>query len=577
MITLTSTSWASRVPEIEEYFVARATNILRTRFPDKPFLVFVKVNTDTENAGRRQPASTKRRGDTSTRLPYLEIDEEEPDIWNRTDIPLGTLINYVRNVKVKIQIDSSVNEEEMKELQAQLVTQLNLAPDVDSIEITKMEWGAAERSEKLRTSVVLGTVAVLLLFGLLYALSRLSIISLVKGLSKPIAEIGKSTQAFANSALNMVTEKQHIERNVSDSESTENEDEKLNLGANLLEIRKGSLELLNRNKDLFANPDAEVLSFIERKGEQNPAQMGAILAELSETELKTLFKYGKGNWWFVALSHPQPMTPAALAILNEIDRLRLRRNFTDRTQMNISDQLRHAGLTFGRMNAEDLVSVLAGIPIEKCEPIIDLLPRDLALAVSKKLFPGQWAALLDSNRRPKPIDIKILETLEKKAHQAFPLRDEKLIKEFFNELDISRYLDSASPRDEKDFYMVLPPDSRIILERFPFYRIFEAQDEVKKIMGPNLLPKEWALAFSDCERSEIESLLLGFNQRQAFLIKEELQKLKNETPEKNKISHARRKAVNSYLNSVDVFNSQQAKAPLNETQKAETSKNKDAA
>lgn len=546
-------SFGSRLAEIEEYFVAKATNILKTRFPDKPFIVLANIDTGDEKKGRREPANN-RRDTKNTRLPYLEIDEEDPDIWDRTDIPLGTLINHVKKIQLKIQIDSSLTEPEIKELQENLISQLNLDPSTDGIEITKMDWTAPERAKKVWVGVGLSAAFIVFLFSALWFVSRLSVGSLVKGLSKPIAEIGKTTQAFANNALNMVSDKQYSEK--SEDRDHQNSNDQLDLGANLLEIRKSALELLTRNRDLLANPDAEVMDFIERRGSENPAQMGAILAELNDHELKTLFKYGTGVWWFVALAQPQPMAPTALTILNELDRLRLRRHFAEGDGAKISNEIREASLIFGRLGPELLTQILAGLPLEKCEAILDRLPRELALAAAKKLYPGQWAVLLDNKRKSKPLDIKLLEQLEEKARQALPLREEDMIKSFFAELDLVRFLDSASPRDEKDFYMVLPQDSRIRTERKPFYEIFEAPPEVKKLMGSDLSPREWAYALNGCESSEANLLITGFSQRLAFLIKEESAKIKAEKVDLIKFRSSRRQAVRSYLKNTEIIKTQ---------------------
>lgn len=547
-------SFGSRVAEIEEYFVAKATNILKTRFPDKPFIVLANIDTGDEKRGRREPADS-RRGTKNTRLPYLEIDEEDPEIWDRTDIPLATLINHVKKIQLKIQIDSSLTEAEIKELQENLISQLNLDASTDGIEITKMDWTAPERSRKIWVGVGLSAAFIIFLFGALWFVSRLSVGSLVKGLSKPIAEIGKTTQAFANNALNMVSDKQYSEKS-EERDHQNSHSEQLDLGANLLEIRKSALELLSRNRDLLAHPDAEVMDFIERRGSENPAQMGAILAELSDSELKTLFKYGTGVWWFVALAQPQPMAPTALTILNELDRLRLRRHFAEGDGVKTSDEIREASLLFGRLGPELLTQVLTGLPLEKSEAILDRLPRELALAAAKKLYPGQWATLLDNKRKSKPIDLKILEQLEEKARQALPLREEDMIKSFFAELDLVRFLDAASPRDEKDFYMVLPQDSRIRTERKPFYEIFEAPVEVKKLMGSDLSPREWAYALTGCESSETTSLITGFSQRLAFLIKEEVAKIGTEKVDLVKFRNSRRQAVRSYLKNTEIIKTQ---------------------
>lgn len=539
---------ASRVGEIEEYFIAKTSGILKSRFPEKPFLVFVKVAVADAKDGRAVREFTK--GDQTTRIPYLDVDEQsDVDFWSRTDIPLGTLINFVQKINVKIQIDSSVRDEEVFDLKNQLIEQLNLKQGVDTLEIAKRDWTSRDRMDRYLNILYMACAITFLVFLILFTISKLSIRSLIQGISKPISEIGKSTQAFANSALNMVSDKQYSEELNGSANLVESSNE--NVGLNLLEIRKSGLDLLIRNRSLLSHPDAELMSFIERKGSENPAQMGAILAELDELELKTLFKYGVGNWWYLALAQPRAMSNAALAILNELDRLRLRRHFCENKES--SDSHRLFGVALNRLSIDELVDCLQGYDIDVCQPILDLLPKDLTLAVAKRLYPGRWAALLESNKTDFKVDAELLSKIEEKALVKKPLRNESEIKKFFAELDIVKYLDAASLRDEKDFYITLRDDSRIKNERMPFYLIFEGQDEIKKILGPRLSPVDWAHALHGCDDREVMELIKPFNERLQFLIAEEMQKLASHNVDLIKVRTIRRKAVDLFQ-SIKVVN-----------------------
>lgn len=553
LLFLSTVANASRIPEVEQYYIDKVSSLLKTRFPDTPFTVFVQVDVgDRSKEGSRKKEI--RRGDTTTvQLPYLEVeDDDDVSIWNRTDVPLGTLIGLLERVVLRVQIDSSVDDKELKDLQDNLAKQLKLDAKADTIEIARVPFNQAEK-QKQKLWWVLGMfIMIAAVSTIFYFLAKHSVKALVKGLAQPISEIGKSTQEFANSALNMAADLSQPS-SVSDkaaSGSSSGEDE-LSLGSNLIEIRKSALELITRNQNMFKNPDSRFLSFLEQQGTDNPTQMGAILAELDQESIKTLYKYGWGTWWFTALASPAPLTPVSIRILSEIDRLRLRWHFNDDENSEYKKSNQEAGLVFGRLTDEELVTLLKDVQLGDAEPIFDLLPRSQALSVAKKLYPGQWAKLLEHNSSGATVlhvlNAGLVEKLTKRALELKPLRKEVQIQNFFADLDLVKYLDVATPRDEKDFYMVLPKESKIKAERFPFYQVFEASNEVKKMMGGDINAKDWAYVLSGCEQSDQRSMLEAFSDRLRFMIQEYMSDLDKSKVDNQKVRNIRKAIIQSYF------------------------------
>ncbi len=545
---------ASRVPEVESYLMDKVSSLLRNRFPDKPFTVWVKVDTGKKDSDRKGWKEEKK---DSARLPYLDFEdsgEVEIDFWDRTDIPIETMIGHLEKISIRITVDSSLLDEELKELQEAIAAQLKLVPGSDIIEITKKDWINKEVNES-RRMIALGAFALmLLLFGCLYWLSRLSVKQLVSGITKPISEIGESTKEFASSALDSAA-------GITSSGSTSEEDDAderrkgKSLNANLLQIRKNALELLERNRDILLKPDAEVMSFFERHGEDEPGQVGAILTEVDEEVLKTLFKYGKGSWWYVALAQPMPIDEVGLGILSELDRLRIRRHFS-KSKQNESKEVAEVGLVFARLTMDEVQEVFSGISIEKAEGILNILPRTKALAIAKKLFPGQWAVFLDTSKKLKPIDMDLLKKLETKALETAPLREEFEIEAFFRDLDLVRFLDSANTRDEKEFYMVLPKDSRIRSDRTAYFTVFEAPKEVIKLMGPTVDIRDWAYALSAAEPSERDFVYNNLNDRQSFLVKEEVKSLMQSELDPARVRIAKRRVLKAFIRNTNLHAAQ---------------------
>ncbi len=538
-----TTAFGSRLPEIEEFYTTKVSDLLKMRFPNTPYTVFVQLDVGDKKKDFSRKKEVKRGGIQTIQLPYLEVEDEELTVWERADVPLATLVGLLDKVLIRVQIDSETGDADLKELQENIAKQLKLDASADSIEIAKVDFNSKEKTRAKVWAVIGFLLTSIVLFGIFWYLSKHSVRQLVKGLAQPISEIGKSTQEFANSALSMAADMNQAP-SVSSTSMNAVEDDHLSHGSNLIEIRKSALELIERNKDMFQNPDSKFIGFLEQQGSDSPGQMGAILAELDQNSLKTLYKYGWGEWWFTALASPAPLTPGSIRILSEIDRLRLRWNFSEEKS---ATSYKEAGLAFTRLSQEELFQILQGTSIQEAEPILDLLPRTQALGVAKQLFPGQWAQLLENRKSLQSLKPEFVEKLKKKAIEVKPLRLENQIQNFFADLDLVKYLDIATPRDERDFYLVLPQDSKIKQDRIPFYKVFDAPMTVKKMMGPEVNAQDWAQALALCEPTDQKAMLDGFSDRLQFAIRELMVKVDVSRTDQVKLRNIRKAIIQSFI------------------------------
>lgn len=543
VVALSFSAQASRLPEIEEYYTEKVSEMLKMRFPSTPYTVFVQLDVGDKNKDFSRKKEIKRGGTQVVQLPYLEVDDEELTVWDRTDVPLSSLIGLLDKVLIRVQIDSEASDTDLKDLQENIAKQLKLDAAADSIEIAKVDFNSKERTKQKVWMIVGFLLTAAAIFAIFWYLSKWSVKQLVKGLSQPISEIGKSTKEFANNALNLAADMNQTASVASASMNAPEEDQ-FSHGSNLIEIRKSALELIERNKEMFENPDSKFMGFLEQQGSENPSQMGAILAELGQASVKTLYKYGWGDWWFTALASPAPLTPKAIKILSEIDRLRVRWHFSEEKS---APEFKEAGLAFTRLTDDQLLTVLKGTTLQEAEPILDLLPRAQALSAAKKLFPGQWAQLLENHKPLAGVKTDLIQKLKTKALEIQPLRKEVQIQSFFADLDLVKFLDAATPRDERDFYLVLPQDSKIKNERVPFFKVLEAPLAVKKLIGPEVNVKDWALALAGCESSDQKSMLDGFSERLQFIIKEEILKIDPSKIDNSKLRNVRKAIVQAYL------------------------------
>lgn len=547
LIFINPSAEASRVPEIEQFYSDRVSEILARRFPDKPFTVFVTVDTGKRDLERK--AVAERTKNIGYKLPYTEWEAEELDIWERVDVPLGTLISQLQGVKIEIKVDSSLADAEVEDLKLSIAKQLRLDDRADSVAIARMDWTEGERKRELYYQAAQWGAGVVILFGVLFLLARLSIRHLVKGLSKPIQEIGLNTKRFADEALNIASDLTLGSQHQSMRDVTSGLDDQDGLlGSSLLEVRKNALELLERNRDLFQFPDAHLLEFLERKGNEDPKTLGSVLAELKESELLEIFRYGKGDWWFVALSNPGVMNSKSLKILSEVDRLRMRRHFAQSTEEhNETDAEVKALLVLSRLSEDKLVEICSEKSPQEVFPVLAHLPRHQALATAKAAFPGHWAQFLEHKETTSKFDPNTLKFLAQKAVDICPLREKDEIRDFFSQLDTATYLDSASPSDEKDFYKVLPASSQIKKFRFPFFQLLDGDKDILKTLGPVLNVNEWAQVLFDCDEKDREKILSHLPERLTYQVKQSFQGLRRDTIDHLLVARGRKSLTRFYL------------------------------
>lgn len=544
ILTCSTFAQASRVAEVEDYFHTRTYTFLQSRFPDKPFSIVVSIDT-----GRVEPTRKEFRmmKDSGVDLPFwYETEDENVNIWDRPDVSLGRLIKETKKIKIDIKVDASLSDEEVGELQSALATQLKLDPDSDSIVVTKMSWANQERYRNLQW--VGGTFAVIMaaLFLAFWLLTRIHVSRLIKGLSQPIKEIGQSTKKFASNALNMA-QPQMPARPSKPEESASEKATDLADGSTMMELRKSCMVLIDKNIEMFKVPDPHMMSFIEKEGERHPGAMGSILAELDEDILKGLYKHGIGQWWFRAIALPTPLNGHSLEILARLERLRMRKHFSDEKSADGSGKaMRELGLDLCRMNCEDIAKALEGLPIEKAGYILNQLPTNLELGTAKILFPGQWAVFLESHTKFEVPESKILDFVRERAKSIHPPRNENDIKNFFNDLDLVDYLDTADPRDEKDLYRALHDGSRIRQERTPFYEILESQESFIPLLGSEMSLDQWVSALNHVQLSDREFFLNQLPEKLRYQINNRYKEVEPGEISDNQVRSARRKLTKIY-------------------------------
>ena len=126
-----------RVAELEDQISRNATNYLRSRFPDRPFLITVSVdpvrrNEDLASGGLRK---------TPENLPYMQLDSEEiQDEWDDPRLSLNELMLRSRKIMVNLTLPSSVLDTELEEISSALFSVLHLTKARDEVKLERRAW-----------------------------------------------------------------------------------------------------------------------------------------------------------------------------------------------------------------------------------------------------------------------------------------------------------------------------------------------------------------------------------------------------------------------------------------------------
>lgn len=510
-LVLISPVWASIVPEIEDYYNKKTSEFIQTRFPQRPYTAFVKVDTgDTRNIKRGELADRK-----STSLPYLDVTQTGSDFWDRTDLPLASFLPYLKNVYIKVEVDAHITTEEFAKFKEDLFQHLKLNAATDRIEATKMSW--SPQNEVIPRNYIYGlAVGVPFLLILMFmVITRMSVQSLVRGLAEPLKNISKSTEAFAGQSAAVSQGKKSFDSELSQKDFVGSDNE-----------REQIMDLLEKTRPFFNDLDGKTLSFIERWGELHPSAMGAVLVEMNADVVKEQFRWGTGAWWTQALTQPGQWNKKMFMILTDAHH-ELRKSELLAQKNVVSSEEKMLSLALARLSPREIGIILKGKSLETVEPVLNLLPQSVVINVCKYMYPGEWGKIIDKSRHGKKA---LTEALRKdiyaKAIEIKELRDDSDVSLLFLEADLVKYLNVATTKDEREVYRTLPEKSNIVKKRQPLYRVFESSAETLKKLAADVSLEDWAAAIIDCDRDEVDKITSYFTDRQKFLVRSMSEQIK---------------------------------------------------
>lgn len=498
-LLLPQATWANRVSEVEDYYTERTSKFIQSRFPNQPFTVLAVVSIDKNESKKSQ----------SENLPYFDVVDKEQDIWSKPDLPLSTLISYVDKVTIKVDLETTMEANELNALHNQLFEFLKLSTASDKIEINKIAPKPVVLAPKEEATnwwkFILGMVGAGLVG--LFILMQWSVRSLIKGLSTPISEIGKSTQSLASQNFSAAA----VPKSISSSNYAKSDSS--------YESRRLYKEVFEETKDLFERPSIDLMDFLEEEGALNPIAMTALFAEMKKEKLKELFAFGVGDWWFTSLATPPQVTGESLEVLHKLHRLKIKNQLSASTPLTDSETKDFA-LILNRLSENELETVLKPLSYQSAAPILHLLPVNKSMRACKKLFPGNWAQFIEPQNTKSKISPTTIKQIQQKSLEIKPLRSTQSIETFFNDSEIEKYLDNANTWDEREFYKALSEQSPIHKKRLPFYKFFDLNQEQFNLVLQEISVQELSLILPDCERVEGHKIFEGLTERQRFRLRE---------------------------------------------------------
>lgn len=524
---------ASRLIEIEDYFTHKASRFIETRYPDRAFTVYAKVEGE-EKPEPRKPASLEDR--KTLTLPYLEtIDARQLNFWDRKDISLGTMISYLKSIYLKIDVEGPVSAEDLDLLKTDLFQHLKLSPIYDRVEVSTRSWPKESFFHKYKVSLFIGAGLFVLFLSTFFFIFRNSVHSLVQGLAQPLSEIGRSAESVARTS-GLAKETQG-----GGSSIGSDVDVKDWLSQGELTDFKSEVQTL---RELFQNPTGELLTAMNTLGESDPATMGAYLSLIDIEVLKPLLQWSNGAWWRVAITQPGPFHKGLLSLHLQFKQLARKQELMPNVGTASGNEL---SLALSRLDIKNYGSLFEGTSFEQAMPYLSLLPKDRMITVAKYLYPGRWAELLVQSNNANNLQEQKTKSMLDKALKLVPRKTESEIALYFRDAELLRFLDMSSTKDERDVYKTLPDTSWVKKERTPFYNLFQANESILARLANDVAVESWAMVIDLCDRQECDVLFKHFSSRQKYVIKELREKFKSQAPTANELRMSKMLILNSYL------------------------------
>lgn len=500
-----------RVVELEKTLSSETLEVLKGRFPNKPFLASVSIDPLMRD---------KKAGGVQDRLPYYEVsDEELADEWDDPDASNSFLLNRVRRIHVKLSVPSSLTDDEIAELKTTVVKNLSLLEARDTVEIQKRAWTNLDQNNSMWSYLGIGLALwflSMLGMGLISWLNSRKLSSAIaSGLNE--GQKGASPMPMPGAPLDIPERTQNHSNPVAG-------DIRFNDPIKTRDSIQTAIRVIEGHG---AFPMLEDLIILEKFSLENTASFGALLAEFPWEVRKKLFGYSKGDQWLQALAEPGEVSNSCLEVLQKCARVQRAIERTDWQELLI---------LVWRLN-DKAAEFFKNTDQEKAFNILGYLPRSISVSIARNIYPGAWGVLLNPHHTPKMLNEAETAVLIAHAKRILPLKEINLIDKYRSEKDLLSFVKTADPQVEKEIYQVAKDDLNKM--RAPFFPVFEASDEVITKLHSCIRPEDWALSFYNIPKTDRKRIEAQMSERQKIRCYELLRQYDQNPPAPARIGDAR--------------------------------------
>jgi hypothetical protein len=495
-----------RVAELEEKLMKDASSLIRTRFPDLPFLVTVSVDPLRR---RSLPQTAEPPQDN---LPFFDVQEDGlmQDEWDDPEVSLLKLLSRVRKTVVNISLPDSLSDPEVDEIKEFLFISLHLIQARDEVNIQRRVWKTIGTPWWLYGTVATSLIGFFLM-GLLF-INR----SATRRISEAIADSAKGGGA---TSVVMAPAPAHARKDSGDHGT--NGEMRLSDPVKLHEFASGFVKTL---MEFQGFPSLEDFRVLDSLGRHDPQALGSILSEFPDEVRAKLFGWGRDIVWVEAMLHPGQLTLEAMDVLRGMMRHSRLGDAANRPWQELL-------IAVWRLD-EKRDAFLQKVPSDTALAILAALPRQQSIASGRKLYPGSWAQLLNQDFKPNKPDVGKIEDMRRMAYEMVPLSDMSRVDRYRKELELVEYLHECEVAEERDIYLASAPGSLIYELRTPFFPVLELSEEEALQFVGRFSPDQWAYALHHVVLAQRTNILKTFNEKQRLLFVETEKGFESSPPDK---------------------------------------------
>lgn len=498
-----------RVIEIENFLKDKVEKIFLSRFPDQSYMVSVSIEP------LRDLAKDKYALDEDG-LPYFEIEKNYIDQWDDPKVSNYQLLTRVKKIQIDMALPDSINPVDVADFKESVFSSLNLISGRDEMRIERKSW-QKDKISVMQIGLIFGIVFVSLLG--LWLIMRFAVgKSIARAMAKnPIQTPDSGVSSAPAPAMAAVAPST---RGASNSLGGSSETLSLRL-TDTLKVKHFVQEMVERFASNEKFPSLKDMIELDRLGQSNSGQLGALLMCFPVPSRRRLFSLSKGSHWLEAMYHATEIGPEALHVLERIER-----HIGEDRDLAWQELL----IRVWKMEAKEQVSFLGQMDKTEAFSILAELPQNLSLPLAREAYPGSWGVLLESETRFEPLSTAQIRKHLEKIKELSGDRDNTVFDIFRKDKELLEFLRFAPVTQEKEIYTSLPKKSMIASMRPPFYKVLEASEaEVAELMAIFSV-EDWAYALFNVPREQRKELEAFFSDKELKLYRSYLMGFDKEGP-----------------------------------------------